>query len=459
MFRKTIILLLLTLVLFSGCVPSRFAGSAVRGASALQPVKPSIEKFQPAAAQPEPELAPGTEEKAEAPASSTAEAPAVTPTDAAPRTSDTKSGEVTPIEPDPTDSAQISPVGPDIFPEGVNPLTGLPVEDLENLALSPALVSVTNFPPSARPQAGLSFSPFVFEMYVGEGMTRFLAVFHGDYPQKGEDSAISLSDDRIGPVRSGRLPYESLRQLYNGFLVMSSASSVVLPSLGGYTNFFGSDNDDINSAMIPATRLEEVARKNPKRLEQEALSGLQFDSSAPEGGQMGTGIWIPYSYLNQVIWRYDLASGAYHRYQDKADGQTFVQATDRLNSQPLTYENVVILFADHIAQRETLIDINFMYIDRKPALLFRDGKMYPIYWTTANESYEKRTGRVRPIRFIDAQGNPFPLKPGQTWVQIVQDHTRYNEAVESEVYFDLKNKAEPGSGNWAIHFYPPVAAE
>src|SRR5690606_5856692 len=147
------------------------------------------------------------------------------------------------------------------------------------------------------------FSPFVFEMYVGEGMTRFLALFHGDYPQKGENSGITLADDRIGPVRSGRLPYESLRQLYNGFLVMSSASSVVLPSLGGYTNIFGSNTDDINSAMIPATRLEEVARNNPKRLEQEALSGLQFDASAPAGGKLGKMIWIPYSYLNQVIWR------------------------------------------------------------------------------------------------------------------------------------------------------------
>jgi hypothetical protein len=336
-------------------------------------------------------------------------------------------------------------VGPENFPEGYNPLTGLPVKDRSTLALAPALVSVTNFPVSARPQAGLSFSPFVFELYIG-----------GDYPQKGADNGIALADDRIGPVRSGRLPYESLRQLYNGFLVMSSASSVVLPSLNGYTNVFGSDNDDINSAMIPATRLEEVASKNPKRLKEEALTGLKFDTAAPAEGKPARMVWIPFSFLNQVIWRYDAASGAYLRYQDKADGKTFVQATDRLNSQPLTYENVVVLFADHQAKRETLIDINLMYVNRKPALLFRDGKMYKIFWTTANGEYEKKTGLVRPIRFIDAQGNPFPLKPGQTWVEIVQDYTRYNETVDSEAYFELKNKVEPNSGNWAIHFFPTI---
>ena len=78
-------------------------------------------------------------------------------------------------------------ISPDQFPDGVNPLTGLPVENPENLLLPPAMVSITNFPVSSRPQAGLSFSPFVFEIYIGEGMTRFLAMFYGDFPQVEED--------------------------------------------------------------------------------------------------------------------------------------------------------------------------------------------------------------------------------------------------------------------------------
>ena len=334
----------------------------------------------------------------------------------------------------------------------INPLTGLAVKDPATLALSPALVSITNFPVSARPQAGLSFSPFVFEMYVGEGMTRFLALFYGDYPVKGDDPSMALADDRIGPVRSGRLPYESLRTLYNGFLIMASASPNVKSSMGTYTNVFGTDDTDINSALIPATRLAEIASENPKRLGPDALNALTFSDSLPAGGQAGQSVWIPYSYLNQVFWRYDSPSGAYHRFQDNADGVTFTQTTDRLNGDPLTYENVVVLFADHQAKAETLIDIDLMYIKRMPALLFRDGQMYKIYWTTANGAYERSTGLVRPIRFVDAQGNPFPLKPGQTWVEIVQAYTPYNETIESETYFDLKHKTSPGSGNWAIQF-------
>lgn len=340
----------------------------------------------------------------------------------------------------------------------INPLTGLPVEDPATLSYAPALVSITNFPKTARPQAGLSFSPFVYEMYVGEGMSRFLAVFYGDYPEKaaGDDSALALSDDRIGPVRSGRLPYESLRKLYNGFLVMASASPNVKSSLSGFTNIWGSDTSDINSAMIPATKLQEIAAGSSLRIKDGALSGLEFEAAAPDGGKPATQVWLPYSYLNQIIWRYDTASGSYHRYQDDADGATFLQATDRLNGDPLTYENVVILFVNHNAERETLIDLDLLYINKAPALLFRDGEMHEIYWTTANGEYEKTTGLLRPIRFIDAQGNPFPLKPGQTWVQIVPSFTRYNETVTGETYMQLKRAVTPGSGSWAIHFYPPT---
>ena len=64
----------------------------------------------------------------------------------------------------------------------VNPLTGLSVQDPTLLDLPATLVSVAHFPPTARPQAGLSHSPFVFEVYITEGATRFLATFYGELP-------------------------------------------------------------------------------------------------------------------------------------------------------------------------------------------------------------------------------------------------------------------------------------
>ena len=357
-------------------------------------------------------------------------------------------------------------IGPQTYPDGVNPLTGLAVQNPENLLLPPALVSITNFPASSRPQAGLSYSPFVFEIYIGEGMTRFLAMFYGDFPKTDNNapttngSTGTITDNAmIGPVRSGRLPYEGIRKLFNGFLVMASGSSMVVPSLNQYTNVYGSDAGNPNSAMIDVTKLEQIAANNQERLGDLSLQGLAFNDAIPVGGVPGDRIWLMYAYLNQINWQYEPSSGSYNRYQDHVDGTTFDLMTDRLNQEALTFENVVILFAPHEVVTPTIIDINIMYMKKMPALLFRDGQMFKIYWTTISEQYERSTGKLRPIRFIDENGNAFPLKPGQTWVEVVQQFTPYYEVPDSKLFYDLANKKEPGSGVWAVRWYPPAGAK
>src|SRR5690349_19872417 len=71
---------------------------------------------------------------------------------------------------------------PTEYPNAINPLTGLAVEDPSLLQIPATLLSISHFPATARPQAGLSFSPYVFEIYITEGATRFLTTFYGQYP-------------------------------------------------------------------------------------------------------------------------------------------------------------------------------------------------------------------------------------------------------------------------------------
>src|SRR5919205_2947156 len=73
--------------------------------------------------------------------------------------------------------------GPDEFPEGYNPLTGQRVSDPARLEYPAILLSVSHFPPEARPQAGFSFTPWVYEYYITEGSTRHLAVVYGEFPE------------------------------------------------------------------------------------------------------------------------------------------------------------------------------------------------------------------------------------------------------------------------------------
>jgi hypothetical protein len=344
---------------------------------------------------------------------------------------------------------------------GINPLTGLPVENPENLLLPPALVSVTHFPKSARPQFGLSSSPIVFELFIGDGMTRFLAIFYGDYPRVTsltgsdgvqEDLTEGMQAPVIGPVRSGRLPYEHVRKLFNGFIVMASAYSKVADQLSDFVNVFGDDNSDVNSALISVEDIEQIAKENGKELGEAGLSGMVFDEKVPEDGKDAHSLWIFYAYKNQAFWRYNQKDGSYHRWQDDADGSTFIEMTDRLNGEALTYENVIVLFADHDVQKKYLIDVDLLYVKRGKALLFRDGIMQEIYWTTKSEEYEQTTGKLRPIRFIDVDGNPIPLKPGQTWIELIPPYTPYWETVDSETYHVLLNGRSKGSGYWGLYF-------
>ena len=86
------------------------------------------------------------------------------------------------------------------FPKGYNPLSGQLVEDPSLLRVPAMLISISHFPPVARPQAGLSFAPWVFEYYITEGATRFLSVFYGAYP-KPEIPVTGNCEIRKGPFK------------------------------------------------------------------------------------------------------------------------------------------------------------------------------------------------------------------------------------------------------------------
>jgi hypothetical protein len=297
-------------------------------------------------------------------------------------------------------------------------------------------------------------------MTIGEGMTRFLAIFYGHFPElasgqtEGEPPGTGDGTSSIGPIRSGRLPYEDIRSIYSGFLVMASAYSGVASTLSKTTSIYGSDSDDVNSALINVDQLYQIAQSRAEGYPGANfnLTGMKFSPTPPEGGKTAERLWVFYSSLNQIQWRYDEAQGSYIRYDIKTDGSgEFIMATDRLTGEPVTRENAIVIFAPHDFQAPTLIDIQLTNMPPIKALLFRDGEMHEIFWTTKYGDYEQETGLLRPMRFVDAEGNPVALKNGTTWIHIVTTYSYYIESAISKTPF-TPIKEEEGTGLWLVRY-------
>ena len=277
-----------------------------------------------------------------------------------------------------------------------------------------------------------------------------------NFEKPGEWIGTYIYDIIIGPIRSGRLPYKWVLEWFSkGCLIYAGKDSQV--DIPGCASLYGTDETDINSAFLSIKSMKEIAKQNQVSGETIDYSGniyLNLPSSSgkysgsnlaniPSAGNANEVI-VFYNFLNQAKWVFDPLSGGYLRHTDAADGTgKFYPATDRLNGRQLIFHNVIIMFARHEAITPTIIDINLNF-NEGPAILFKDGKAYSIVWNTLSDEQAKETGHNRPVKFVDKDGNPVPLHPGQTWVHIVTYDT---SAWEQSV------------GKWRVRFYAPPGTQ
>ncbi len=340
-----------------------------------------------------------------------------------PTSTSTAAGDDLPATRTPTPSPTSTPEVEAEAPEDermLNPLTGLRVGDPTALCRPPLLVSISNFPPSARPQAGLSVAAQVWETYIGEGMTRFLAVYYGPYKARLRqilDNRLAEGGGRyvIGPVRSGRVVFEDIKTLLpRGILVTAGGAPQVLEQLTNRDSVYAADPDDINSAGLAA---DDLAADETCNVEPAMYAGLTFDGQAPAGGQPAESVRIVYNIFNQVGWKYADERRAYLRSQDRADGTgELVPALEALSGEQLAFENVLVLWAQHRFVTPTMIEMELVYVRDRYGLLFRDGRVYEVWWSTPG-------GR---LRVHDENGEPVHLKPGATFFEVVSYQTTWN---------------------------------
>jgi hypothetical protein len=298
----------------------------------------------------------------------------------------------------------------------------LPVEDPTILDRRPVAVKISNYPREVRPQWGLSLADQVFEYYHEGGLTRFHAIFYGN------------DASEVGPIRSARFPDDHLIQAYKSVFAFGSADYRVRTMLfsASYANRLASVSDkpcpaDVNyptcridpnqwnHLMTDTSILSQHFTEQGVPNGRQYLDGLRFNKTAPADGETGSSLIVRFSSDDYHKWVYDASTNKYQRYHDAAtdsgNGETFELLTDRYNNQIIAADNVVVLFAPYsfYSREPEMILINLIGFGK--ALVFRDGQAYAANWARLNAE------EIISLAYED--GSRFPLKPGNTWFEIV----------------------------------------
>ncbi|MBL8162630.1 MAG: DUF3048 domain-containing protein [Anaerolineae bacterium] len=317
----------------------------------------------------------------------------------------------------PLSAQETSLIGPYIYPPGVNPLTGLEVDDPTLLNRRPLLVKISDYPAIVRPQSGLNQADIVWEHLLAGGVTRFSAIYLGRDVEK------------VGPIRSGRLIDFELTRIYRSLFVYSGMAQGTIDVLrgDGLVSSRAIGGSDPCPALCRYPRegvalehtlfgdtaaLRELAIERDRDVTPEPIYGMAFSEALPEGGQGVMGINVNYA-ETQIEWRYNAETGRFERGQD---GEAQI---DEYDGQPVSADNVVILEEEHTVQPKVsdgywgpgdfAFSVNFIGSGR--IFLLRDGQYFEGEW--------RREERDEPLSYYDMQGNILPFKPGRTFINLV----------------------------------------
>jgi len=293
----------------------------------------------------------------------------------------------------------------------VNPLTGLKVSDKSVLHRLPLFVRIGN-DPQIRPQSGLSAADLVYEDIMdGWWITRLTGVF------------LSTDLPAVGPIRSARLVNLQMVPQYQGGLVHSGASDPIrwrlsksdivdLDEFFHRTPYFYKEGADWRGRLFVDLKTLREYLEDEGLEKDVTLAGFAFDpgKASPPSGKAVTELTIPYPKNSVVHFVYDPTTGLYKRY---VQGEAHLDAVTKVQ---LTAANVIVQFCPHektdiVEDSQGTTSINIVLLGEGKALIFRDGVAIEGRWL-ADDPHQM-------TRFLDKQGNVIPLKPGQTWLEIV----------------------------------------
>jgi len=318
--------------------------------------------------------------------------------------------DASPSVPDSEPNAPETPPGepPAIDDRPRSPFTGLPVDP--DVLRRPMLAVKIENSDNARPQSGLDAADVVIEELVEGGITRFMALFHGDLPAVAGPvrSARPVDADLLRGFGPSGFAYSGARAEVEGMLAAAPAIRVI----EGVDGFFRDDarRAPHNLYLRPSAVLDVVTRRGAQPL---IDIGWVFDDAAPADPLVcpvdaaacpdpGGSVVIEMSRSFRTGWTYDVAAGVYRRDQN---GRPFAAT----GPGDIGAANVVVLAARHYIGASGYDETDATTLGA-PAIVLRDGLRYEARWV------KPTAGDLLLIQTVG--GEPFPLKPGATWIHL-----------------------------------------
>lgn len=284
-------------------------------------------------------------------------------------------------------------------PSFVFPLTGLATETKPDHRVVAVMI---NNHPKARPQSGLQKADVVYEVLAEGDVTRFLALYQSEFPEK------------VGPVRSARDYYIQLSQGFHALYICHGwspeAKKMLESGEADYLNGLFYDGTLFERASfrkaphnsyITFANIEKGAAERGYGL-QETVEPLPFFTNDASGAPASQ-VDIAYSQREyaKVQYRYAPEKRGYFRY---SGGE---QTVDYDTHEPIVVQNVFIVAAKHvIADKYGRRDIDLA--SGGSGYLLQNGILRKVEWKNVN-------GRLLPYE----NGVPIGFISGKTWINIV----------------------------------------
>lgn len=308
-----------------------------------------------------------------------------------------------------------------------NPITGeiVPAKDAASWIQNRPIAVMINNHVDARPQSGLIYADLVYEVVAEGGITRYVAFFLDNIPEK------------VGPVRSTREYYLVLvKEIGDAMLMHEGWSPQALEAIEtwpvrslqrGGASAVANWRDNPRDVAVEHTLYTDLKKAFDYGEETLGWSGKkeitmwQFKDDAPAEERGNVGVEKPitidfwYSGDYSSIWKYNPETNMYLRFVGyDVEGNPIPLMDQEQTDKQVQVKDLIVQFATESSiEGDAKNRLEYELIGSNSALVFMDGNVIQATW--AKDSRDGRT------LFYDTDGNEIQFNRGKIWVSIVPD--------------------------------------